>query len=180
MSTETEPGFLTDLLATGIGKIADMFQAYQRNMALLIRQPSPLKITVNLTADANGLIGGGFANPNPVLVYEPSMAHEVWINRIAITSPSGQPKTPLTTGQLMIQDGMGTPILFLPVGGSVAPVLVTEGRLSAHHLSYGGRIVAFGDSFTANTSLRIDLQMILVTGVSAGAPWMHENHKVLD
>src|SRR5215472_10974109 len=101
---------IKDVFEDVLGYVNRLFTSYRADLLTLIHQPTPLKFTFNITADTNGIIGGGFANPNPVLLWQSSMAHETWINRITITSPSGTPKAPLTTGQLMCTAGSGEPI----------------------------------------------------------------------
>lgn len=147
----------------------------------LIRQfeiPSPQKVTFNVTADGTGTFGGGFAAPSPIFIWQCPMGQEAWIHRLAITSPQGSPKAPLTTGQAMFVSGAGETLFFLPVGGVVAPLIMAEGYGSAIHLSSGSRLNIYGDSFAANTSLRIDLQISFTRGISQYTPTEHPSDYV--
>lgn len=169
---------MSDLIKDAVNYLGGMLYKNNKDLLNFLRVPTPVKVTYNLVADANGNIGGGFANPNPVLIYQCPMSHEGWVHRLAVTSPSGQPKSPLTTGQLILISGAGDPLMFFPVGGAIAPVLVTEGRGSAFHLNSGSFIRAYGDTFAAGTALRIDMQIILVQGMSEYTPREHFSEKV--
>jgi len=182
-STATQiPNIFQQVLQDFIGLLGRFIKQSNRDLITVLRQPTPIKIVRSLQADASGTIGGGLANPTPVDVWMCPVSHEAWINRITITSPSGQPKTPLTTGQVMCTAGSGEPIFFLPIAGNVAPLQITEGRLSAPHLNPGSRLVLSADSLPANCNLRIDLQIVLVTGISPDAPTNYniDDAEVLD
>ena len=153
--------------------LTSLFKRQHKELIRLIRIPTPQKVTFNVTADGTGTIGGGFSNPNPVFIYQCPMSSEAWIHRISISSPSYFPKTPLTTGQLFFVGGSGELIFFLPVSGNIAPLVMAEGYASAAHLNAGSRISVYGDSFPANVSLRLDLQISLVQGVSEYTPLDH-------
>ena len=136
-----------------------------------MRQPTPIKITKTVTADSTGSIGGGYNGQYPVVLYSISEAHEAWINRIAVSSPTGTPKTPITTGQCLLAGSMGEPIVWAPFTGTItAPIMFTEGRISAAHLMPCSSLQVTGDTLPANTVLRFDFQIVLVTGVSGDTP----------
>jgi hypothetical protein len=65
-------------------------------------------------------------------------------------------------------------IFFLPVAGNVAPVLITEGRLSAAQLNEGERMLFAADTLPANTTLKFDLQIVLVSGISVDTPYKRD------
>lgn len=175
---------MTDMKSDIGGGLMDLWTGirqalFQTNKELItvLRQPTPIKITKTLTADGNGVIGGGILTPASAIdIFQCPSSHEAWINRISITSPTGTPKTPLITGQVVcFGSTAGEPIFWLPVAGTtlqttVAPVYLTEGRLSAAHLNGGERMLMSADSLPPGTVLRFDLQITLVTGVSVDTP----------
>jgi len=179
--TDVDQGnILTDIFNDAIEKIVKLFTEYQRDVVLLVRRPTPLKITTQVQASAAGVIGGGFANPDPITIYQVPVSHEAWVHRISVSVPANPPGTPLTTGQALIRTSLGEPILFLPLVGTVAPVIAAEGNMSAAHVNAGERIQIFGDTLPANTVLRIDLQIQLTTGLSPDTPWTKETWKAID
>lgn len=162
---------LSDVFKDAINGIGNFIHRSNRELLTVLRQPTPITISAFFTADATGTIGGGLTNPNPVTIWTCPLSHEAWLNRIAITSPTGQPKTPITTGQALCTGSTANELIFfLPVGGVVAPTLITEGRLSAAQLNNGEKILFSADSLPANTQIRIDLQIVLTTGVSPDTP----------
>jgi hypothetical protein len=169
MST-TNPTFLDEFTEGFFASLKRLFTGHQRSLITILRQPSPIKITEFVTANSSGTIGGGFTTPNPVLLWQCPMSHEAWINRFTITSPQYSPANALTTGEAMFMTNLSTPVYFLPIGGDVAPVQINEGRLSAPHFSAGEQLVVVGDALPANVSLRVDLQITLVSGLSADTP----------
>jgi len=143
----------------------------QQSLISILRQPTPIKVTYSVTADGSGTIGGGLLTPNPVVLWQCPESHEAWINRVAVRSPGHGPSAPLQTGQVYVTGSTsGELLFFLPIGGSIAPIQVTEGRLSAAHLNPGERIEIAADGLGATTSLRFDFQIILVTGISSDTP----------
>jgi hypothetical protein len=162
---------LTDIFKDIIGGIGDLFVRGQRELLTVLRQPSPLNITAVYQANAAGVIGGGLTTPDPITLFQCPSSHEAWINRIGITSPGHPPGAPLTTGQAICSGSTAAELIFfLPLGGVVAPILITEGRLSAMQLNPSERILFSADGLPANTQLKIDLQIVLVTGVSVDTP----------
>lgn len=162
---------ISDALTSLGNFIGNIFVRNTRELITVLRQPTPLNITTAVTANAAGVIGGGLTTPDPVTLFQCPMSHEAWINRIAISSPSAKPNAPLVTGQAMcIGSTAGEMIFFLPIAGTVAPILITEGRLSAAQLNEGERMLFSADTLPANTTLKIDLQIVLVTGVSVDTP----------
>jgi hypothetical protein len=169
---------MTDIIKDAVNAIGGLLTKHHKELLTKFDVPTPQKITANLQADATGVIGGGFANPSPVTIWQCPMSQEAAVHRIAITSPSGTPKTPLTTGQVMLVGGSGELILFLPVGGTIAPMLATEGYGSAAHLNSGSRISAYADGLPANCQLRIDLQVSFTIGRSQFTPTNHSSESV--
>lgn len=168
---------ISDFIRGVANNITGFLAGQQRELIRYLRVPTPQKVTFVVQADGTGTIGGGFANPTPIFIYQCPVSQEAWIHRISVTSPSGTPKAPLTTGQLMAISGAGEPLFFLPTGGVVAPVTITEGRGSAAHLNPGSRMSIYGDSFPPNTALRFDLQILLDIGVSNYAPFQAGGEK---
>jgi len=181
--TNTDNGQISvfSVIRDAVNGISNLLTKNHEELVNHFRIPTPQKATFNVVADNLGVIGGGLTSPNPVTIYQCPMGSEAWIHRAAITSPQGQPKSPLTTGQLMCISGSGELMFFLPVSGQVAPVVVlSEGRASAPHLNAGSRLAVYGDSFPANCSLRFDLQIILTTGISQYTPRRQHEQPLVD
>lgn len=171
------PDSLADVMSDSLESIKQLLHLQRRDIVTVLRQPTPIKITRTATADASGNIGGGIAAGTPVMLYQISEAHEAWINRVTVSSPGHGPSSPLTAGEAWVQTNTGFPIFFLPIGGSVAPVIISEGRLSAPHMSPGEQIMISGDGLGAGTVLKFDFQIVLVTGVSADTPLRNGQHQ---
>lgn len=152
-----------DFVRDAINALGGLFAGQHRELVTVMRQPTPVKITISLQANASGVIA-------PVLLYQCPMSQEAWINRISIQSSAGTPASPLSTGELLCFSGSGELVFFAPIAGVVAPMLITEGRLSAPHLTHGAPLNIQGDGLPANATFRIDLQIVLVTGVSEYTP----------
>lgn len=164
---------MTDVIKEIANSITGLLTRNHKELLRRFDVPTPQKITFNITADGTGTIGGGFAAPSPVIIWQCPMSQEAWLHRIAVSSPQGTPKTPLTTGQVMLVDGSGSMLLFLPVGGTIAPLIATEGYGSAGHLNSGSRIMIYGDGLPANCSLRFDIQLSFTSGISDYTPRDH-------
>jgi len=167
--TDTLGSMVHDLFS-GIARI---IKQSNQDLVTILRQPTPIKITSFLQADGSGVIGGGFTNPqNAVTLWQCPMSMEGWVNRISVTIPGRGPGNPLAQGQgqAFATGSMGELIFMLPIAGTIAPIQITEGRISAAHVNSGERIIFFGDSFPANTIFRIDLQIVQVSGVSTNTP----------
>lgn len=163
---------ISNVVADAISGLKSLFNRQYSDLVTIMRQPTPVKISKVVQADASGSIGGGLTIPNavPVELWMCPISFEAWVNRITVTSPGHPPNAPLTTGQVWCAGSNGEPIFFLPLGGNVAPVQITEGRISAPHLNSGEFLTIAADTLPANTSLRLDLQIVLVTGSSNLAP----------
>lgn len=171
---------LGEVLSDGLESLKQLLGLQQQDLVTILRQPSPIKVTKVVTADASGNIGGTIAAPNPVMLFQIPMSHEGWINRVTASSPGHGPGAPLTAGEVWVTTNTGVPIFFLPIGGSVAPVIISEGRISAPHLSAGEQVVLSADGLGAGTVLRLDFQIVLVTGVSGDTPLnKHEKRPVI-
>lgn len=164
---------LPDFVKQAVNLIGGILTKNHRELLNKFDIPTPIKIAFNVQADGSGNIGGGFAAPNPVTIWQCPVSEEAWLHRVCISSPSGTPKTPLTTGQAALVGDAGTLIYFLPIGGSIAPVVITEGYASAPHLNNGSKLAIYGDSFPANCQLRVDLQISLTSGASQYTPRQH-------
>src|SRR5215469_6339687 len=138
------------------GYITKLFTQYQHDLVLLLRQPSPQKIKKTLVADGSGNIGGGWGSANAVELYMAPVSHEAWVNRISILAAGTTAANPLTTGAVLCTGSSGGIIFSLPAGGAIAPVIITEGRLSAPHLSAGERLDFTATGLHAGTVLTID------------------------
>jgi len=171
MTDTQQSNIVLDVIRDVIAGIGDLFTKGQHDLITILRQPTPIKYTRVITADAAGNIGGGLNAGNIVDVYRCPVSAEGWINRIAITAAGYGPKTPLTQGQAYLTGStFNELIMMLPVAGQIAPLISTEGRLSAPHLNPGEQLLITGDGFPANVSLKIDLQIVLVQGVSEYTP----------
>ena len=137
-----------------------------------LRQPTPQKISRTFTTDATGTLGGGLTNPLPALqLYQAPVSAEAWINRITLTAPGFGPANPLKTGEIVVYGSLGETLVFFPQNGVIAPVQIVEGKHSAPHLNSGESALVVGDSLPANTVIRFDLQLILITdGISGFTP----------
>jgi hypothetical protein len=152
-----------------------VFNIWRRELITTLKVPTPIKITTVVTTLDDGCIGSGVDDPSdPETLWECSMAHEGWIHRIVITSPAHTPASPLTTGQIMLLSSSGHVLTWAPQPGlenNVIPIILEqEGRFSAIHLSPGEKLYAVGDQLPAGIQVRFDLQINLVSGVSADTP----------
>lgn len=172
MTDVSSNGFV-DLFKSGLNALGGLLLSNNRELIEIIRQPTPIKVVANIQASGSGVIGGGFSNPQPVPLYQCPVSQEGWINRITISAQGYTPGNPLQSGQGQIWvsgSTFGEPIFWLPLAGVVAPIQITEGRLSAAHLNSGETMGIIGDSLPANLQLRFDFQLTLVTGVSQYTP----------
>lgn len=136
----------------------------------ILRTPSPIKIVQTFIADEHGCIGNGLDSPNPVTIWECPMSAEAWLHRITISSPEYHPAQPLQTGEAYLLGSTGQLITWLPHRGDIAPVQLLEGSASAPHLSPGERIQIVADLLPVGISLRVDMQIVLQTGLSQYTP----------
>jgi hypothetical protein len=167
----TEEFSIGDLIRDAVNGLGSLLHGHNKDLINVLRQPTPLNLSTVLTANAAGVIGGGLTSPNPETIWQCPESHEAWINRIMVHQVPPRPGTPLTTGQAMCTGStVNETIFFLPLGGVIAPVLITEGRLSAAQLNSGERMLFAADGLPANTQLKIELQIVLVTGMSPDTP----------
>jgi len=168
---------ISDIIQDLFQGVTTLFTGHHRELINTLRVPTPVKVSNVQIADASGVIGGGLSGGGGVPqshIYRCPMSHEAWLHRITITSPGASPKAPLTTGQVMlVGQTSGEVIAFLPISGAIAPVQIVEGRLSAPHLNAGETVIVLADSLPANTALRFDLQIGLVTGISEYTPRLY-------
>ena len=156
---------------------------WKRELITSIKMPTPIKIVNSFTTGSNGIIGGGLNNLSIAgTIWECPMSHEAWLHRINITSPQYTPISQLDTGQLLLFGSSGEIITWTPGGpgqqpviggtqGVVLPIAVEiEGRFSAPHLSPGERLLVVGDTLPSNVTIRFDLQINLVAGISPDTP----------
>lgn len=171
---------MTDLIKDAVNAIGGLLHRNHQELLKKFDVPTPQKVSFVVTADASGNIGGGMINPSPVIIWQCPMSQESWIHRLAVSSPSATPKTPLTTGEAVLVDGSGSMLFFLPqaAGAWIAPYLTTEGYGSAIHLNAGSRISVYGDSFTPGTALRFDMQISFTRGMSQYTPTDHPSEYV--
>ena len=161
---------LGDLWQTTLDAVSKLFIQHTDRVIAAIRQPTPIKISRVVTADASGNIGGGFSaltNSRPVPLWECPMAYEAWINRIVVDVPGFVPANPYNTGNVKLLSSTGNAIQYLPISGVIAPVVITEGRLSAPHLNSGEYLSILGEGLTVGTMLKFDMQIILVSGMTS-------------
>lgn len=161
---------ITDLVKDAL----HVLNIWKTEVIFMMRRESPVKVVHQVTVAANGSIGSGlddWSNPEPV--WQCPTAFEAWLHRISITSPHHGPAAPLTTGELLLFGSQGGVILWTPQPGlqtNVVPEQFVEGHASAPHLSSGEWLYLLGDQLPAAVSIRIDLQVNLVAGVSSGTP----------
>lgn len=154
-----------------IQAITNLIVPTNRELITFLRTPTPIKVSQSFNVSAGGIIGGGLSAPSPVSLYSCPLSAEAWLHRIAITAPTYGPSNPLKTGQIVcLGSTSGETIFFLPIAGSIAPIQIVEGRLSAPHLNSGETIGLVGDGLPASISIRVDMQIILMTGISEYTP----------
>jgi len=162
-----------DLIRDAVNGIGNIFMKGNRDVITTLRQPTPIKITRTVTSDSGGFIGGGFSaltNPRPVPLWECPMSHEAWINRLVVEAITYMPANPYTTGNIKLLSSTGNSIYFLPISGVIAPIVITEGRLSAPHLNSGEYISILGEGLLVGIQFKLDMQIVLVSGVSSDTP----------
>ena len=165
--TELRAGVTIELLTQS--ELAEELQSLRKFLRDL-DPPAPtiIKATTELTSDASGNIGGGSSGPG-ALVYQVPVGFEAFIHRVRVTAVGYSPASPLQNGELSFaRNGptLSTVEFFLPVSGTVAPVVITDGSNSAPQLASGETLVAFG-RITANTTLFVGLQLRLWKSKSA-------------
>ena len=154
---------LGELIHKGFSSIGNLFRDGIQSMIEVMRQPTPNKVTFQVLTSSTGAVP-------PTTIWMNPMSQEAWINRIAVSAVGYTPAAPLTTGWLTLNGASGDLINFFPIGGTVAPVVITEGRVSAPHLNSGSSLTVTGAGLPASISIRFDLQIILVSGVSQYTP----------
>lgn len=151
--------------------VSNLILPTQRELITRLRTPTPLKVSKTFVTDVNGCIGHGLDTPDPEELYRCPMSAEAWLHRISITVPDYGPARPLESGELIcVGSTAGEIIFFLPYHGDIAPVQIVEGHLSAPHLNNGEVAAIVGDQMPPNVRIRIDLQIILNTGLSEYTP----------
>lgn len=169
--TENSSG-IGQIFVEGFRAINNLLFANHRELITVLRTPTPVKIARSVQADDHGCIGSGLDAPNPREIWRCPMSTEAWLHRITITSPDYTPNNPLTEGQLLFTGGTGQVIIFTPQPPetNVLPAQFVEGHLSAPHLSSGETLLLVGDQLPADLLLRVDLQVLLNTGISEFTP----------
>lgn len=125
--------------------------------------PTIIKATTELATDASGNLGGGSSGPG-VLVYQVPLGYEAFIHRFRVMAVGYSPSTPLTTGEILVSRNgptLSTVEYFLPVSGTVAPVILTESSNSAPQLVSGETLVAYGSGLPDSLTLFVGLQLRL-------------------
>jgi len=173
--TNTDNGQISvfSIVRDAVNGLGQLFRKQHKEVLTFMRQPTPVKITATVQSNATGVIGGGLTNPSPVVLYQCPISTEAWVNRIAVTAQGYTPANPLSGGQAQIWvsgSTAGEPLFWLPLGGIVAPVQITEGRLSAIHLNPGEQMFISGDGLPVSTNFRFDFQIVYVQGVSDYTP----------
>lgn len=163
-----------------IQAIRNLILPAQHELITYLRVPTPQKVSKSFIVDGNGNIGRGLTTPDPVPLYTCPLSSEAWLHRISISATGYGPASPLKTGEIVcLGSTSGETLFFLPLVGVVAPIQIVEGRLSAPHLNSGETAGLVGDQLPPNISLKVDLQIILVTGLSEFTP-RHRTQSVLD
>lgn len=176
---------IPDIVKEAINSLGGLLTRNHRELVNHMRTPTPQKVSTLVQVNASGNISN---NPSQnyvadgttgITIYQCPINHEAWIHRIAISTAGGypggavpiySPKSPLTAGEIVCYGGSQEMLFFLPIGGVVAPIIITEGFASAIHLNGGASMKVVGDGLTANISLRFDMQIMLVTGISEYTP----------
>jgi hypothetical protein len=171
---------LSDMLKDTVNSIGGLFSRQHKELVTIMRQPTPIKISVGITTDSVGSIGGGVANPKWAPLWRCPESQEAWINRIAVSVPMMQPSNPIVTGEMVLTEAGGPLIAFFPEsqGTAVMPIILTEGRLSAAHISGGNAITVVGDGLASFLQIKFDFQIVLVQGVSDYSPRTKSNNAV--
>lgn len=162
------PGAMSPI-QQAVQAIKNLILPTQKELIRQIRTSTPIKVTKLIQADANGNVAGGLTTPNqePLQIYTCPLSVEGWLHRISISAPGFSPANPLKAGEMVcVGSNSFEVVFFLPLNSIVAPVQIVEGRYSAPHLNAGETIGFFGDGFAANQQFRVDMQIILVTGMS--------------
>lgn len=158
-------------LQQAIQAITNLILPTQRELITFLRTPTPVKVSKTFTVDAGGTIGGGINATFPLTLYTCPMSAEAYLHRISVTAPGYGPAAPLTAGEIVCTGSTsGEVIFFLPISGDIAPVQIVEGRLSAPHLNAGETAGILGDGLPAGITIRVDLQILLTTGISEYTP----------
>lgn len=169
-------------ITKAVEAVTNLFTSQQsQEIITLLRTPTPLKITTSFLVSSSGTIGGGLANPNPETIYECPMSAEAWVHRLTIWCPEHSPSNPLTQGELLCTGSTaGEIIFFLPneyamaqpsAVALVAPSqIIVEGRISAPHLNAGERMLLVGDGLPNGIHIRVDIQLVLNTGITQYTP----------
>jgi hypothetical protein len=160
---ELRAGAKVELLSSA--EMSDEFDKLRKLLETWRRETAPTirKASHQLTTDAAGNIGGGISGPEKV-IYRCPVGYEAFIHRLRITATGYTPAAPLTTGQAYIgRNGpsISTVELFLPVSGTVAPVIITEGSNSAVQLLSGETLVIYGSGLPNNLAMFFGLQLRL-------------------
>ena len=155
---------LGELIHKGFSSIGNLFRDGVQSLIEVMRQPTPNKVAFQVLTSSTGAI-------SPTTIWMNPMSQEAWINRIAISAVGYTPAAPLTTGWLTLNGAAGDLIYAFPISGTtVAPVVIAEGRVSAPHLNSGSSLSVTGAALPPNISIRFDLQIVLVSGVSQYTP----------
>ncbi len=118
------------------------------------------RIVATITTDATGNVGGGMTGAGfPLFDIPTGMSAK--LHRTTLTAGQYTPLAPLTTGQLAWywnQPGAGSLVMFLPAGGAVAPIVITEG-FDASWGSDGDQLVVVGAGLPVNLTLTFTFQV---------------------
>jgi hypothetical protein len=157
-----------------VDAILNLIHPVNRELLTLLKGNTPIKITNSFTVPANGILGGGVATPDlSLVIWTAPMSSEAWLNRIMITSPQHLPSAPLTTGALaLVGSTMGEIIVTAPdsPAANTIPIQFTESLNSAPHLDRGEKVTLSGTGLTAGDIVRVDLQIVLLQGISELTP----------
>lgn len=159
--TEYQKG-TTDL----IGKLDQIVQGLAEAQLGDIAQ----NVTANVTSDGSGNVGGGVNGAGAILWRVPQ-GFNARLFRGAVATPGSTPAAPITTGWMAMyadQPGISGLVMFLPVGGVVAPLVWTDGRHNAAYLADGQQLVVIGAGLPANTQFGFRFTVSLFDGARDG------------
>lgn len=181
-NVDTNHNIIQDVLSSITSSLGKLFFKQTYDLLTVLRQPTPQKVSTVLTVSGTGLLGSGpVTSQNPATIWQCPMSHEAWVNRLAVTSPGYFGSNAMTSGYMILNNSLGQLVYFLPIGTNVAPVLFTEGRLSAPHLAAGESLTVYGSGLPNGAQIRFDLQLVLVEGVSPDTPRHNpRNMNILD
>lgn len=173
MKMKLEGGAMVDLLSgeefhQGIellgGRITDASKAMER---LPAADGITQTIPATVTTDGSGNLGGGVNPTNPPALWRVPQGFSARLFRGTVDTTAATPAAPITAGWMRLYRDQVLPsslIMFLPVGGVVAPLVWTDGRHNAAYLTDGQQLVVVGAGLPVNTTFGFSFTVTLYDG----------------